>query len=234
MKQGFSTIGLFTLGNIVGSCKANSGIAESSTGDESSTTANNDCIVSSDETAGPFPTKKPQDLLISDIASDRQGTPLLVKINVLNAKNDCKPLEGALVDIWHCDANGYYSEYGGTGMQSVNMTSVHFLRGRQVSNNKGIVSFNSIYPGWYRGRAPHIHVHIFDKSGKSLKISQIAFPESVSKTIYSQGAYAANGQADTSNLRDSIFRDGISTNMSVITGDFSKGYELVWNAVVES
>lgn len=234
LAQGFSVLGLFAFGNAVTNCKADAVPSDNVGSDEAGTTASGDCVVSSDETAGPFPTKKPEELMVADITGDREGTTLTIKINVLDAGNNCNPLEGALVDIWHCDAGGNYSEYGGTGMQSANFTSVHFLRGRQTTDQNGLVTFKSIYPGWYRGRAPHIHVHIFDSKGKSLKITQIAFPEPVSKVVYAQGVYAVHGQADTSNSLDSVFRDGIATNMSVVDGTITEGYELQWNGVVES
>ncbi len=69
-------------------------------------------------------------------------------------------------------------------------TSVHFLRGRQTSNSSGEVSFISIYPGWYQGRAPHVHVEVLSSSGTSLLVTQIAFPETISSEVYSSTNYA--------------------------------------------
>jgi protocatechuate 3,4-dioxygenase beta subunit len=62
-------------------------------------------------------------------------------------------------------------EYGGTGMQSTNYTGVHFLRGRQTTDSAGVGTFTSIFPGWYSGRATHIHVHVYNASGTSLKVT---------------------------------------------------------------
>lgn len=192
------------------------------------------CTVTASETEGPFPTKSPASLVSNDITSDRPGTKLTVNITIQNKNNSCEGLEGALVDIWHCDAAGNYSEYGGSGMQSTNYTSVHFLRGRQTTDSNGLVTFTSIYPGWYSGRAVHIHVHVYNASGKSLLVTQIAFPEDISKVVFAQGVYASHGQADTTNAKDNVFGDGVSTEMSTVTGSVSAGYVLTHAIVVNA
>jgi protocatechuate 3,4-dioxygenase beta subunit len=140
-------------------------------------TGSGSCSVSPTETAGPFPTITPSSLVRTDIRDDRTGVAFTIKVNILNTNSSCAALQGAIVDIWHCDKDGYYSEYGGTGMQSVNYTAVHFLRGRQTTDANGLVQFTSIFPGWYSGRATHIHVHIYKANGTSLLITQSAFPE---------------------------------------------------------
>jgi protocatechuate 3,4-dioxygenase beta subunit len=90
---------------------------------------------------------------------------------IKNANAGCAALAGAFVDVWHCNKDGYYSEYGGTGMQSANLTTVDFLRGCQTTDASGLMSFVSVFPGWYSGRAPHIHVHVFNAGGKSLLVT---------------------------------------------------------------
>lgn len=192
------------------------------------------CTATASETEGPFPTKSPASLVSNDITSDRTGTKLTVNITIQNKNNSCEGLAGALVDIWHCDAAGNYSEYGGTGMQSTNYTSVHFLRGRQTTDANGLVTFTSIYPGWYSGRAVHIHVHVYNASGKSLLVTQIAFPEEISKVVFAQGVYASHGQADTTNAKDNVFGDGVSTELSTVTGSVSAGYVLTHAIVVSA
>jgi len=143
------------------------------------------CTVSPSETKGPFPIKTPSQLVLENIKSDRVGIALLINLKIENKNNNCEPLSGALVDVWHCDKDGNYSEYGGTQMQQTDYTSVHFLRGRQTSNTSGEVSFISIYPGWYQGRAPHVHVEVLSSTGSSLLVTQIAFPETISSEVYS-------------------------------------------------
>ncbi|MDV6168358.1 hypothetical protein R1T16_07960 [Flavobacterium sp. DG1-102-2] len=72
-----------------------------------------------------------------------------------NTNGSCNALANAIVDIWHCDKGGNYSEYGGSGMQSTNYTSVHLLRGRQVTTTSGEAAFTSIFPGWYNGTSTY-------------------------------------------------------------------------------
>ena len=196
-------------------------------------TTDESCSLTPAETAGPFPTKNPSSLILQDITADRAGVPMSIQITIQNSNNGCEALVGALVDIWHCDKDGYYSEYGGTGMQSSNFMSVHFLRGRQTTNSDGQVGFNSIFPGWYTGRAPHIHVHIYDANGKSLLVTQIAFPTSVCDTAYTTATqYYTRGKQDTSNIGDGVFADSLDDEMSSVTGSVTEGYTLTHRIVV--
>lgn len=204
-----------------------------------STTTTGTCTTTNSETAGPFPTKDPASLIMTDIRSDRTGVAFNFTITVQNKNNSCAALEGAIVDVWHCDKDGYYSEYGGTGMQSVNYTSVHFLRGRQTTNANGQVGFQSIFPGWYSGRATHIHVHIYDSTGKSLLVTQIAFPEGTNSAVALVNASSANGYTKgmsgyTTNATDNVFSDGVSTELSSITGSVADGYALTHTIVVNA
>jgi protocatechuate 3,4-dioxygenase beta subunit len=115
------------------------GLSGCSKDDDPAGASKGSCNTTSSETAGPFPTKNPADLKQTDIRGDRTGVDLSIVITVLNRNNDCSPLENVTVDIWHCDKDGNYSEYGGTGMQNADFTSTHFLRGRQVTNAEGKV-----------------------------------------------------------------------------------------------
>lgn len=203
--------------------------------DETTATDDGTCTVTPTETAGPFPTKNPSSLVMQNITSDRTGVPLSIKLTIQDFSNGCEPLFGVLVDIWHCDNDGYYSEYGGTGMQSSNFATYHFLRGRQTTNSDGQAGFISIFPGWYSGRAPHIHVHIYDSTGKSLLVTQIAFPTSVCDVVYTTSSkYYTKGKQDTSNTGDNIFADSIDHEMCTITGSVDAGYELTHRIVVKN
>lgn len=191
------------------------------------------CTLSPSETKGPFPIKSPAELVKSSIVSDREGIPLVINVQVVNQNKNCAPVANAKVDLWHCDADGNYSEYGGTGMQQTDYTNAHFLRGRQTTDANGQVSFISIYPGWYRGRAPHIHLEIIDASGSSLMVSQIAFPEDTSSTVYATEHY--NGEADTANTRDNVFSDSLILNMAdSLTGNTTDGYVLTKTITVNA
>ena len=202
-------------------------------GTTTSGSTNTTCTSTPSETEGPFPTKTPASFVIRDICSDRTGVPLAVLITIQNKNNSCAALEGAIVDVWHCDKDGYYSEYGGSGMQSQNFQSVHFLRGRQTTNADGLAAFTTIFPGWYSGRAPHIHVHIYNASGKSLLVTQIAFPTDICDNVYTNAnTFYTRGKQDTSNARDNVFSDSLALEMSNMTGSIAGGYTLAHNIVV--
>ena len=152
-------IGATSVPLILQACKKEDLTTDTDTGTGSgSGSGSGSCSVSPSETAGPFPTITPSSLVRSDIKDDRTGVAFTIKITIKNTNNSCAALANAIVDIWHCDKDGYYSEYGGTSMQSVNYTAVHFLRGRQTTDSNGLVTFTSIFPGWYQSRATHIHL----------------------------------------------------------------------------
>lgn len=183
------------------------------------------CPVSPKETAGPFPIKTPAQLARENIVSDRTGVALLMTITVTDQSENCQPLSGVLVDVWHCDKDGNYSQYG-------SYTGASFLRGRQTTDANGQVSFISIFPGWYRGRAPHIHVEILGANGNSLLVSQIAFPVDVYTEVYKSSGY--NGAPDTSNTQDGIFANSLAGNMAdSLTGNTTDGYTLLKTIIVE-
>jgi protocatechuate 3,4-dioxygenase beta subunit len=197
------------------------------------------CASTSSETEGPFPTKTPSSLVMTDIRADRTGVALTVTITIQNKNNGCAALEGALVDIWHCDKDGYYSEYGGTSMQSIDYTSVNFLRGRQITNSNGQVAFTSIFPGWYQSRATHIHVHVYNAAGTSLLVTQIAFPEGTDSAVSLVNASTANGYTKgmtgyTYNANDNVFSDSVANEMGSISGSIANGYALTFTAVVSA
>jgi len=194
-----------------------------------------ECILTPRETKGPFPTKDPGSLVLQDIRGDRTGVEMTVNITVQDKNNNCSPLPAAMVDIWHCDTNGNYSEYGGTRMQPKNLSSEHFLRGRQRTNRDGIASYKTIFPGWYHGRATHIHVQVFDASGKSLLVTQIAFPGEVCDAVYTTATKLyPNGRQDTTNERDLIFSDSLSLQMGSLRGNIKEGFILDHTLVVNT
>jgi protocatechuate 3,4-dioxygenase beta subunit len=194
-------------------------------------TGGSTCTPAPTETEGPFPTHTPSSFVRSDIRDDRTGVPLSIRITIQNTNNSCAALAGAVVDIWHCDKDGYYSEYGGSGMQSVNYTAVHFLRGRQTTDANGLVSFTSIFPGWYSGRTTHIHVHVYNAAGTSLKVTQIAFPEGSSSAVVlvntTGTGYTKGMSGYTYNASDGVFSDDTAgVEIAAIEGSVSGGYTL--------
>ena len=241
LKRSLSVLGIATVVPIVSSCSKETvdptSTTSGSTTSQGSTngSSSSNCTVTNSETEGPFPTKTPSSLVMKDIRSDRSGLPMAVTITIKNKNNSCAALSGALVDIWHCDADGNYSEYGGTGMQSTNYTSVHFLRGRQTTDASGNVGFTTIFPGWYSSRAVHIHVHIYDSTGKSLLVTQIAFPADVCDTVFTTATnYYKKGKADTTNEKDNVFGDGYTNELATLSGSVANGYTLTHTIVVSA
>ncbi len=205
------------------------GTTTTTTGGSSAT----NCTVAPTETEGPFPTHTPSSYVRSDITDGRTGYKMTSKITITSSSASCSALAGALVDIWHCDAEGNYSEYGGTSMQSTNYTSVHFLRGRQTTDSAGLVTFTSIFPGWYSGRATHIHVHVYNASGTSLKVTQIAFPEGTGTALATVNGYAKGLSGYTYNKSDNVFSDdSTGIQIATVTGDTTNGFVLTMNIAV--
>ena len=210
------------VGGLLNACSGSPTSASSTTTSSSTTTTGGStaCVVAASETAGPYPDitgmlNNPA-FYRRDVTEGRPGLPLTLTLTVVNANSGCSPVSGAVVEIWHCDANGVYSEYGSGAGQT-------FLRGLQTADSNGQVTFTTIYPGWYQGRATHIHVDVY-VSGRNVKTTQIAFPESVTSAVYASGVYAAKGQNPQSNPSDMVFSDGVSTELATLTGSVSSGY----------
>ena len=236
-RKKFIKNGLVGMGAIVAipttilSCTKEDTFSEETDSSTETDTDTNSCTISPSETAGPFPIKTPADLVRENIVGNRSGVALLITLAIQDQSNNCQPISGVYVDLWHCDSNGEYSEYGGTQMQSTDYTNDHFLRGRQTTDSNGQASFISIFPGWYNGRAPHIHVEILDTNENSIRVTQIAFPKDVCDTVYATSGY--NGEANTSNESDTVFSDSLEGNMlDSITGNTTDGYTLLKTIVV--
>ena len=178
------------------------------------TSSNSACVVTPTETLGPYPSLT--DLVRSDIREGKTGTVLTLTIKVVNTNNACAAVPGVNVEIWHVDAAGNYSQYG-------TQTAQTCLRGIQTTNSAGEVTFTTIYPGWYQGRATHIHVEV-TQNGASRKVTQMAFPESVNNSVYGTGVYASRGSNPMSNLSDGIFADSLSSELVTPTGSAAGGY----------
>ena len=178
------------------------------------TTGSSACAVTPSETVGPFPSLT--DLIRSDIREAKSGAMLTLTITVVNSNNNCSPVANANVEIWQCDAAGNYSQYG-------TQTAQTYLRGIQTTNGDGQVTFTTVYPGWYQGRATHIHVEVV-RNGVSSKVTQIAFPESVNAAVYATGVYASRGSNPTANARDGIFADSLDSELASVSGDAANGY----------
>jgi len=188
------------------------------------TGTNATCAVTPEETAGPYPDRlgmiNSTAFYRQDITEGRSGIPLTLTLTVVNVNSGCAAVANAAVEVWQCDAGGNYSEYSQPGYNGTGQT---FLRGLQTTDANGVATFKTIYPGWYAGRATHVHVQVF-RNGSVVKTTQIAFPEDVSSTVYQTGVYASHGQNTTRNSTDNVFSDGTQYEMATITGSAASGY----------
>jgi protocatechuate 3,4-dioxygenase beta subunit len=163
------------------------------------------CILTPEVTEGPF--YFDPKLERSDVTEGRHGVPMGLLMQVVEASN-CMPIAGARVDVWHCDAIGHYSGEEGQGDgQDVSTVGETFLRGHQLTSDAGEVLFATIYPGWYRGRTPHIHFKVL-LGETELVTGQIYFPDALSEYIYVNVApYNTRlSPRDTTNAVDGVLR----------------------------
>jgi protocatechuate 3,4-dioxygenase beta subunit len=162
------------------------------------------CVLTPQQTEGPYYFNADQ--VRSDITEGRIGIPLRLVVYVVNANNlnACEALSNAVVDIWHCDAEGLYSGYGGQGdHHDIDTSGEDFMRGIQVTDTTGRVEFATVYPGWYSGRTTHIHFTIHVDSTR-VATSQWYFPEDVNTQIGTLAPYNVRGQNPTTNARDGV------------------------------
>ena len=171
------------------------------------------CVVRPEQTEGPYFVD--ERLNRSDIRSDptdgrvKPGTPLALTLLIsrLNA-GDCQPLPGAQVDIWHCDAQGVYSDVQDPGFDTIGQK---FLRGYQVTNPRGSARFVTVYPGWYPGRTVHIHFKIRTAPVAQWSFeftSQLYFDDVLTDRVHADPPYVAKGPRTARNQHDWIFRRG--------------------------
>ena len=180
------------------------------------------CVVRPAQTEGPFFVDSAQQR--ADIRDGSTGEPLRLAFRLSRiAGGRCAALVGARVDVWHCDAAGRYSGVDGRASTA----GQQFLRGTQPSDATGIARFVTIFPGWYRGRAVHVHFKIRarDDAGRGQEFtSQLYFDDAQSRRVFATAPYAARGTGWMRNADDFIFREGGAQLMSdVVAGD--AGYD---------
>lgn len=185
------------------------------------------CVARPELTEGPYYVD--ENLNRSDLRADsatgavREGALLALTFNVSRiAGNACSVLENALVDVWHCDAQGNYSDVGSFSGQD-------FLRGYQITDANGTASFTTIYPGWYRGRAVHIHFKVRSSaaSGSAYEFtSQLFFDDDLSREVFSTASY--EGTQDTFNAEDGIYGQGGAQTLLAVT-ETDEGYAATFN-----
>ncbi|WP_316165475.1 MULTISPECIES: intradiol ring-cleavage dioxygenase [unclassified Bradyrhizobium] len=139
------------------------------------------CILTPQSEEGPY--YLDPKLVRADITEGRPGVPLSLQLRVIEA-GSCTPIAGARVDIWHCDAHGLYSAFRDQGDgHNIDQTGKTFLRGTQLADPGGWAAFSTIYPGWYAGRATHVHFKVFLDEHTALT-GQTFFPEALNEFIY--------------------------------------------------
>jgi protocatechuate 3,4-dioxygenase beta subunit len=195
------------------------------------------CVVRPQQTEGPYyiDTK----LNRSDIRGNAgggkpdEGAELNFTIDVSQiGAGQCKPLAGAVVDVWQCDAIGIYSGVRDQG-DRFNTTGQTFLRGHQITDKNGRATFISIYPGWYEGRTVHIHFKIrSSRADRAYEFtSQLYFDDEMTDEVMRLEPYASKGDRSIRNDRDGIFRRSggaqlimpVKRKANVFTGSFAIG-----------
>ncbi|WP_374359988.1 intradiol ring-cleavage dioxygenase [Pseudoduganella danionis] len=212
----------------------------------STTPTNGACSVIPEETGGPYPGDGTNSnssgvvnvltqlgVVRSDIRSSfngmtgtAAGVPLTIKLQVVNANGSCAALADCAVYLWHCDRDGNYSLY------SNGVTQQNYLRGVQAADSNGSLTFQTIFPGCYSGRMPHVHFEVYPSLAKStsaanrLKTSQFTFPMATLNEVYATTGYSTSVRnlAQISYATDNIFSDGYSLQMATVTGNPTDGY----------
>ncbi len=187
------------------------------------------CIVRPALTEGPYFVD--EKLARSDIRTDpgdgsvRDGLPLALAFAVSRIDgSSCLPLEGALVDVWHCDALGVYSDVTDPGFDT---TGQKWLRGYQVTDTNGRAAFTTIYPGWYQGRTVHIHFKIRTDAAAEKGFaftSQLFFDDAITDQAHAFAPYAQKGERTLRNDGDGIYSQSGGELTLKLTGDPQTGY----------
>ncbi|PPG53524.1 3,4-dioxygenase subunit beta [Rathayibacter sp. AY2B3] len=204
-----------------------------------------------DETAGPYPgdgsngvdVLERSGIVRSDLRTSigggatADGVPLALTLTILDAADGGVPFAGAAVYVWHCDANGDYSMY------SSGVEDETYLRGVQVADASGVVSFASIVPACYSGRWPHIHFEVYPgvdsitDAANAIATSQVALQEEACTAVYALDAYAGSA-ANLARVRlesDSVFGDdGGTLQLATMSGSPASGYSAALTASVDT
>ncbi|MEW6760645.1 MAG: intradiol ring-cleavage dioxygenase [Pseudomonadota bacterium] len=216
-----------------------------STGSTGSTTTAA-CSAIPEETGGPYPgdgTNRNSNgvanalilsgIVRSDIRASvagatgvAQGIPLTIRLQLVNVGANCAAAAGAAVYLWHCTREGGYSMY------SNGIVNENYLRGVQEADSQGVVTFQTIFPGCYDGRMPHVHFEVYptlaraSSASNRVKTSQFTFPLTTMNEAYAGSGYAASvsNLARISFATDNVFSDGTALQMASVTGNATQGY----------
>ncbi|MDQ8045719.1 MAG: twin-arginine translocation signal domain-containing protein [Patulibacter sp.] len=196
------------------------------------------CVMTPAKTVGPYFVD--EKLNRSDVRANtsdgavQAGVPLALTLHIFNADADCAPVSGATVDIWHANASGLYSDESANGTSGQN-----WLRGYQTTDSAGKVSFTTIWPGWYSGRAVHIHfkVRVYSGSTETLEFtSQMFFTDAMNKQVFANNSPydQRSSTPDTLDSSDSILGSDAAVLTLSPTSDGSGGYTADFSVGVSS
>lgn len=196
------------------------------------------CVVRPELTEGPYYVD--EELNRSDIRSDpsdgtvKAGALLTLTFNVSRASSSaCEPLAGAIVDVWHCDALGVYSDVSDPTFG--NTLGKKFLRGYQVTDSSGVAQFTTIYPGWYQGRTVHVHFKVRSAVSATSAYeftSQLFFDDGLSDQVYAQEPYSTKGERSLRNAGDGIYNQG-GSQLVLDVSQTSTGYAATFAIALE-
>ncbi|CAF1419972.1 unnamed protein product [Adineta ricciae] len=187
--------------------------------------ATSTCILTPETTEGPYSWNTT--LMRQNISEDRLGIPFRLYATVMNI-NTCEPIVNAAIEIWHCDALGIYSHFiqASSNTQNPKSDNSTYLRGMQLTNASGVATFDTIYPGWYTGRATHIHVRVhlngvyvtstgYYSDGSLVKTGQLFFNDSLTDLVAQQSPYSTHTITRTLNNVDTIYQSSSITLMAI-------------------
>lgn len=230
-RQAVGTLGALAAGTLLFGCTTADDSGDSATdtsgsGDDTGG-ALDSCEEADDTTAGPYPDTVG---MVNDEAYYRSdvteglypsAVPLALTLQLVD-KDSCVPLSGYTLEIWHCDPSGNYSEYSGQP-GGYDGTGETYLRGLQITDDDGKVTFSSIYPGWYIPRTTHIHIKVY-KDGSVIKTTQIGFPDTLNEEVNNSSGYG--GPSSFNNTNDQVFvdeGDGADDNLCAVSGGVDSG-----------
>jgi protocatechuate 3,4-dioxygenase beta subunit len=195
------------------SSSGSTGTSSAASGGSGSGASTVSCVLAPEMTEGPYYVDG--GTVRRDITEGKPGTPLRLDLTILDA-DTCTPIPGASVEIWHADATGNYSGFGSATSNST------FLRGVQTADDSGTVTFRTIYPGWYPGRAVHIHLKAH-QGGNEVHTTQLFFDEATSDAVFTSSPYDTRSGRRTTNAQDGIYGDGGAQSTPTLTKD-GEGY----------
>ncbi|MEV6305721.1 3,4-dioxygenase subunit beta [Actinoplanes sp. NPDC051861] len=205
-----------------------------------------------DETAGPYPgdgsngpdVLEQSGIVRGDIRSSlggaggtAQGVPMTLELTIKDLANGGDAFTGVAVYVWHCDRDGRYSMY------SEGVTEENYLRGVQIADTSGKVTFTSIFPACYPGRWPHVHFEVYPDqasitdSAKAIATSQVALPKEYCEAAYQEAGYEQSVAtlSDLTLESDNVFGDDAGgSQLATVTGDVSSGFTVALSVGVDT